>query len=171
MYEFAPKAKKIREKIWMSVCLFFGVLSYSFGQILPYPMACQLLSVILLTGAVLITVRYLLRDYVYCVEVDAEGAPADLVIVEVMGKRRTVVSRVRVAGIGQILLGREIASKKDLRGLQKKEIYRYISQMSRSESVFLEILDDEKCTFLEICADSQLISILEGCKKQYLSDK
>ena len=171
MYEFAPKLKKIGEKLWMSVFLFFGVLSYSFGQILPYPMACQLLSVILLTGAVLITVRYLLRDYIYCVETDADGTPADLVVVEIMGKRRTVVCRVRVTEVGQILLGREIGSKKDLRRLQKKGVYRYVSQMSRKNSAFLEILNDENCTFLEIYADQQLISMLMECKKQYLSDK
>ena len=171
MYEFAPKPKKIREKLWMSICLFFGVLSYSFGQILPYPMACQLLSVILLTAAVLITVRYLLRDYIYRVETNADGEVTCLVIVEVMGKRRTVMSRLSVEEIGQILLGREIGGKKAIRKLQKKGVYRYISQMSRDESAFLEILDDEKCDFLEIFADPQLISILKGCKKQYLSDK
>lgn len=171
MYEFAPKLNKIREKLWMSVFLFFGVLSYSLGQILPYPMACQLLSVILLTGAVLITVRYLLRDYIYRVETDENGEPICLVVIEVMGKRRTVVSRVSVGEIGQILLGRELGTKKDLRWLQKRGVYRYISQMSREESAFLGILDDEKCAFLEIFADQQLISILRQCKKQYLSDK
>lgn len=171
MYEFAPKPKKLKEKLWMSVCLFFGVLAYSFGQILPYPMACQLLSVILLTGAVLITVRYLLRDYIYRVDVDEDGEPIRLVIVEVMGKRRTVVSRVSMTEIGQILPRGELGAKKDVRSLQKKGVYRYLSLMGSEKSTFLELLDDEKCAFLEIQADAQLISILNGCKKQYLSDK
>lgn len=171
MYEFAPKPKRIREKLWMSVCLFFGVLSYGFGQILPYPMACQLLSVILLTAAVLITVRYLLRDYIYCIDVDENGEAVQLTVVEALERRRTVVCRVSVTDIGQILLATEVANAVSRQEIKKKGLYRYLSQMRSDQSVFLEILDHEKNYFLEIFADQQLISVLKQQKKQYLSDE
>lgn len=170
MYEFSPKPKRLREKLWMSVCLFFGVLSYSLGSFLPYPMASQLLSVVLLTVAVLITVRYLMRDYIYRLAADEEGNPRELIVTEVMGKRRTVVCRVWTADVVQIRLGKE-TDKNWRHSLKKQGIYRYVSQMQSENSAFLEILDDGKSYFLEIEADQQLISLLQPQKKQYLSDK
>ena len=170
MYEFAPKPKRTREKLWMSVCLLFGVLSYGFGQILPYPMACQLLSIILLTAAVMITVRYLLRDYSYRLD-EGEGDLAELTVTETMGRRRTVVCRVSVADIGQILVGPEDVNAVSRRKMKKKGLYRYLSQIRSDQSVFLEILDDGNRYFLEILADQRLISMLKQHKKQYLSNE
>ena len=170
MYEYAPKLKKLREKIWMSVCLFFGVLLYGFGQILPYPILYQLISVLLLTAAVLITVRYLLRDYIYRVTVKEDGS-ADFTITEVMGKRKTVVCRISVGEIQEItpLLG--LSPKEISQKCGKAVLYRYVSQWKPSSPYLLEIFDDEKSYFLEISADQGLVDLLLDLKKQYLSDK
>ena len=171
MYEFTPAPKRTGEKLWMSVCLLLGAASYGFGQILPYPVVYQLLAVILFTVSVTISVRYLLRDYVYRVEADDRGISTDLIVTEVMGRRRTVVCRISVDQIGQILSATEVAAQKSHRSIKKKGLYRYVSQMGSNGSAFLEILDDEKVYFLEIYADQALISLLKAQKKQYLSDE
>ena len=170
MYEFAPKPRRVKEKIWMSLCFVFGAVSYGFGQILPYPVVCQLFAVSLFTAAVLIVVRYLMRDYVYCMETDSDGTATDLVIVELMGKRRTVVCRVSVMDIGRILPATEVANRKAFQQMKEKGVYRYLSRMKSENSTFLEILDDEKNYFLEIETVPQLISMVEDLKKQFLSD-
>ena len=171
MFEFAPKPSRIKEKLWMSLCFVFGTVSYGFGQILPYPMVCQLFAVALFTAAVLIMVRYLMRDYVYCVETDADGMDAELVIVETMGKRRTVVCRVAVTDIVGIFSATDVANLKKLKPMKAKGIYRYLSQMKSENSTFLEILDDGKSSFLEIETIPDLIAMLQESKKQFLSDK
>ena len=170
MYEFSPKPHRIREKVWMSICLFMGVLAYGFGQILSYPILYQLFSVVMLALAVLITVRYLLRDYLYRVELSENGSE-DLTVIETVGKRRTVVCRVSVREIVNILPATEIKERQVLRAWQKKGIYRYTPLMRSKSSLFLEIFDEEKTYFLEIYADSDLILLLKELKKQYLSNE
>ena len=170
MYEYAPRLKKTREKIWASVCLLMGAVAYGFGELLPYPALYQLLAVGSLAAAILITVRYLLRDYIYRIVPVEDGGRMDLTVVEVMGKRRTVVCRVSVSDIQTIKPISEISRQKMSDRKGNAPLYRYVSEFHPSNAYFLEILDDEKTYFLEICADSELISIIEACKKQYLSD-
>ncbi len=170
MYEYAPKPRKLREKIRMSVCLFFGVLLYGFGQILPYPMLCQFASVALLTAAVLITVRFLLRDYVYRVSIGEDGSTADLTVAEIMGKRNTVVCRVSVSEIRGITPISALSSKEIKNKCGKSPLYRYVSQWKPADAYLLEIFDEEKNYFLEISADQRLLDLLSDSEKQYLSD-
>ena len=170
MYEYAPKPRRIREKIWMSGCLFSGMLSYGFGQILPYPVFYQLFAVIALTGAVLITVRYLLRDYLYRVEVSENGDSADFIITEQMGRRRDVVCRISVSDIVEMIPVSDFSSRELSEKVKKRTFYRYVSQFQPENAYLLEIFDDEKTYFLEICGDERLIFILSERKKQYLSD-
>ncbi len=171
MYEFAPKPKKLREKIWMSICLFLGVLLYCFGQILPYPILYQLTSVLLLTAAVLITVRYLLRDYIYRVTFNEDGTMADFTVTEVMGRRKTVVCRISVLEICEITSLSGLSSKEISKKCEKAPLYRYVSQWKPLNPYLLGIFDDEKNYFLEICADQKMVDLILSLKKQYLSDK
>lgn len=170
MYEYAPKSRRIREKIGMSVCLILGMLSYGFGQILTYPFLYQLFAVFALTVSILITVRFLLRDYVYRVSSLENGERLDFTVTEVMGKRRMVMCRVAVSDIGEITPVSRLSSRELSEKIQKRPFYRYVSQWKPQNAYLLEIFDDEKTYFLEICADDGLILALSEQKKQYLSD-
>lgn len=170
MYEYAPQPRRIREKIGMSVCLIFGMLSYGFGQILPYPVFYQLFAVFALTVSILITVRFLLRDYVYRVSPSENGEFFDFTVTEVMGKRRVVMCRISVEDIGEITPASTLSSRELSEKIQKRPFYRYVSQWKPKNAYLLEIFDDEKTYFLEICADDGLILALSQQKKQYLSD-
>ena len=170
MYEYIPKLNKSREKIWLGVCMIVGALAYGVGNLLPYPALYQLLSVAAFVVAVLISVRYLLRDYIYRITPKSDGEGADLTVVEVMGKRRSVVCRVSVSDIQSVTSLTERRRQKMSNSCEKIAVYRYVSEFQPQNAWLLEVLDDEKTYFLEICADSELISLLEDLKKQYLSD-
>ena len=165
LYEFAPRLNKIREKIVMSVCLLLGSLAYGVSGFFSYPALYQLLAVTLLAGAVLVIVRYLLRDYVYAIHADEGGEACELVIVEILGKKQTVVCRVSLADVRSIL-PRVLFSKLE-RG-RDAEVYRYVSEMFPERAFYLEIANEEKRFFVEICADRTLEELVTPCKKQDL---
>jgi len=167
MYEFAPKLKKNRERIVMSVCLLLSALSYGVSEFLPYPALYQLFAVILLTVAILVTVRYLLRDYVYCVREDENGEADELTVVEIMGKKQTVTCRVSLRDVGRILPRSVFVQSKMQR---KNTVYRYVSEMFPKDGYFVEILNQDQEFFIELCADDMLIELMQSCKKQDLSD-
>lgn len=167
LYEFEPRLKKIREKIIMSVCLLLSSLSYGVSGFLPYPALYQLLAVILLTVAVLVIVRYLLRDYVYAIHADEDGDGCELVIVEILGKKQTVVCRVSLADVEKML---PCALFLKSEGKRKGEIYRYVSEMFPEDAFFLEVSNSEKHFFVEILADQRLSQLISSCKKQDLTE-
>ena len=153
LYEFEPSLKKIREKIVMSVCLLLSSLAYGVSNFLPYPALYQLLAVILLTVAVLMIVRYLLRDYVYAIHADESGEVREFVIVEVMGKKQSVVCRVSLADVDNMLPRADFLKSERRRQM---EIYRYVSEMFPENAFYLEIANEEKRFFVEVLADRTL---------------
>ena len=169
MHEFAPKPKKTKEKIIMSVSLLLGAVSYGVGTLLPYPALYQLFTVLCLTAAVLITVRYLLRDYIYRVMLKEDGA-LDLTVTEIMGKKRTVVCRISAEDIKAITPLAVVSRKELYKKCKGKPLYRYVSELQPQEVYLLEIFDERTPYYLEISADKTLIALLKSDEKQYLSD-
>ena len=164
MHEYSPKSQKSTEKLLMGFCLLLGAVSYGFGQILPYPALYQLLAVACFAATVIVTVRFLLRDYTYCVIENGDGT-WELTVTEIMGKKRAVVCRVAIAEIGRIEPLKS-ASKTD----PKRAVYRYVSEMKPKDVYLLEILDEDAPYDLVICADETLLALLKNNKKQYLSE-
>ncbi len=166
LYEFEPRLKKNREKIVMSVCLLLSSLAYGVSNFLPYPALYQFLAVILLTVAVLMIVRYLLRDYVYAIHADENGEASELVIVEIVGKKQTVVCRVSLADVDN-MLPRAAFLKSELR--RQTEIYRYVSEMFPENAFYLEISNEEKQYVVEVLADRTLENLISSRQKQDLT--
>jgi len=167
MYKYVPKPKKIREKIIMSVCLLLSALSYGVSSFLPYPALYQLFTVVSLTAAVLIIVRYLLRDYVYCICEDENGDAYELVVVEIMGKKQTVVCQILLENVGSVYSRQEFAEGDVPR---KSNIYRYVSELFPEDGYFVRVLDGEKNFFIQICADMRLLELIKSRKPQEMSD-
>ena len=166
LYEFEPRLKKIREKIVMSVCLLLSSLAYGVSNFLPYPSLYQLLAVILLTVAVLMIVRYLLRDYVYAIHADENGEASELIIVEIMGKKQSVVCRVSLADVDK-MIPCALFLKSELR--RQTEIYRYVSEMVPENAFYLEISSAGKQFVVEILADRTLEKLISSGQKQDLT--
>jgi hypothetical protein len=166
LYEFMPTVKKIREKIVMSVCLLLSSLAYGVSNFLPYPVLYQLFAVILLTVAVLMIVRYLLRDYVYAIHADENGEACELVIVEVVGKKQTVVCRLPLSDVKGMLPRAAFLKSEDRR---QAEIYRYVSEMLPENAFYLEISSEEKRFYVEILADRTLEGLISSRHEQDLT--
>ncbi|MBR7099094.1 MAG: hypothetical protein IKC59_06735 [Clostridia bacterium] len=164
MYEYSPSPKKATEKLLMGLCLLIGAVLYGFGQILPYPAIYQLLATACFAAVVIVTVRFLLRDYTYSV-IEGEDGAVDLTVTEIMGRKRAVVCRVAIAEIGRIE-----PLKKHSKADPKRAVYRYVSEFKPKDAYLLEILDEYEPYNLVICADETLIALLESNKKQYLSE-
>lgn len=167
MYKFAPKLKKTKEKIIMSVYLLLAGLSYGASGLLPFPALYQLVAVLSLTVSVLVIVRYLLRDYVYCIRENEDGEASELAVVEIMGKKQTVVCRILLQNVGRIF-SREVFASEDVP--RKSIAYRYVSERTSTQSFFVEILDEEKNYFIEICADERLLELIRSGRAQKISD-
>lgn len=164
MYEYTPNSQKSTEKLLMGLCLILGAVSYGFGQILPYPALYQLFATACFAAVVIVTVRYLLRDYTYSV-IEGEDGTHDLTVTEIMGKKRAVVCRVALADIG----GVEPITQKN-KTATKRAVYRYVSEIKPRDAYLLEILDEREPYHLVICADETLLALLKENKKQYLSE-
>jgi hypothetical protein len=117
--------------------------------------------------AVLVTVRYLLRDYVYCVREDENGEADELTVIEIMGKKQTVMCRVSLRDVGRIL-PRSVFLQ--LKMQRENTVYRYVTEMFPKDGYFVEILNQDQDFFIELCADDVLIDLIQSHKKQDLSD-
>ena len=167
LYELEPKLKKTREKIIMSVCLLLSSLCYGVSGFLLYPALYQFFAVALLSMSVLVIVRYLLRNYVYAIHGDENGVPHEFVVVEIMGKKQTVVCRISLSDVVNFIPCAVFLKSGMGRG---QEIYRYVSELFPEHAYFAEVLQGEKRFFVEIYADRELSDLIKSNKRQDLAE-
>ena len=99
MYSYAPNLKKQKEKLLSGALFALGIAVFlpTLHPKTPLPALFQLVSLLLLTAALSVFIRYLMRDYTYSVEAsEKEDGILDFVITERYGKRLSVVCRVAV---------------------------------------------------------------------------
>ena len=99
MGEYTSTARKGREIATAAMLSGVAIGVFYLSQIpnLPFPVLFQLLAVLLLTGAVMIITRYVMRRYTCRLEAGQNGT--NFVIIEHYGKRDTVVCRVYASQI------------------------------------------------------------------------
>ena len=91
-----------------------------------------------------------------------EGA-SELVVVEVMGKKQTVVCRVSLSDVVDLIPRSTFLQTGAGRG---QEIYRYVSELFPEHAYFAEILQGDRKFFVEIYADSMLADLIVSNKRQ-----
>lgn len=166
MYEYAPKPRKRKEKLLVSVAAVLAAASYGCSAMgLPYPLVYQLVAVACLGTGILLAVRYLLRDYIYRI-VSCHGAEApDLVVTEVYARRRTVVCRI---SLGDIVSVCPLSEKP--RGDRNRRCYCYTAERTPENGYLLSVCDGDGDYEVIICADESLLSLIKQFKKQKMSD-
>ena len=158
MYEYFPKGPKKREFAVLTGLLGGGFFVFGFSKIpnLPFPGMLQLLSVIMMTGAVIVLTRYLLRDFCYRIDLsEGSGAP-DFTVTEYCGKRISVVCRISLNDVVEV---RPITAKEG-RSLAKerkgRRVYDYTCLMDPENLYLLTIRDGEDLYDVRIVADAEL---------------
>lgn len=158
--------------------LFFALLgaaaaSLAVSYFAPlYKGIIQLLSLLLLVGAVMIYTRYVGAFYLYEVAFDSEETPI-FVVIQVSGKRRSALCRVDLADIADIkqLSSEEYRAYKTELGMKRynytptlhpSEVY-LMQVRSRTEraDVFLEISEECRKTILSYAAEAKSLRVAE----------
>ena len=165
MYEYTPELPKRKERLIAVLLLFLGLCLFGFSQVngIPFPIIYQFLALCALAATIILVSRYLMRHYVYSIvprEDDREGDTPDFVVTEYYGKRISVVCRVSLDDIEEILpITKE--TKKTVRGLQKERLfYDYTADLFSQNRYLLTITDDEHRFCARLLADEELLKWL-----------
>ncbi len=166
MYEYAPVLPKKKERILMLLSLLLGLSLFGFSQIpsIPFSMIYQLLGFLSLLVFIFFVSRYLVRRYVYRIEPRSDGGAGDapdFVITEHYGRRITVVCRVSVSDIEEILpitQENQTVIKEKQKGCS---IYDYTADLFSQNRYLVTIADGEQRFCVRILADKELLKWLK----------
>ncbi len=162
MYRYEPKHKKTVEKRLTFGLYFVGFLCFLLSQIpaLRFPALLQIVGLFLLTGATLILIQYLLRDYAYCVEEGDREVP-DLTVTEYYGRRITVVCRVAITDVEAITPITKETREQVKRITKGKRVYVYTSEIFPADLCLLTVrMEDDDPFYVKISADKDLIKVI-----------
>lgn len=96
-YTCTPTPRTRRAYLYVLACVLAAVAVWFATAMwkLPYPLVWHCAAMFLLTGALLVTVRYLVKRYVYRIT-ETDDGDFDFVVLEISGKRTVCVCRVSV---------------------------------------------------------------------------
>ena len=121
MYKFSPKRKN-RIAYYLAGGCYLAFLVLFFLPVEYYRGIFQTLGLILLTAGIYITVTYMLREYLYRLDSDAENKYAfEFTVTVIQGRRQTVACRISSSEIKSV----EKYSRKKLAGKKKVKLYNY----------------------------------------------
>ncbi len=170
MYSFESSGSRKPLHAMVIGALVGAAVFFSIGTLpsVPLPSLFQAGSILLLTLAVYLTVRYSLRAYRYAIQpntiVDAEGVEQyDLVITEIVGKKMKVVARVGLRTVDHAFVTVFTRGKTDEyeKGLlcAGKKVFRYENTPVSPASCYIPI--PEENAVVVIPADTTMVEILK----------
>lgn len=140
MYDYIPKRKN--KKAATYTALFSGLAAIAFlcgGYLGDYRYIAELAAVFSMAVAILLAGRYLLKDYVYSLKETEDGV--DFIVVEVQGKRRSVVCRIGVEEIRETV--KETSETREAVAARLKGVKKYDYCLDISpESALCVFFDD-----------------------------
>lgn len=156
-YESAPRRGTTHILTAGCFVVAFFMLGISGIDGLSYPMLYQLTAFLLLTAGVYVLVRYILKLYRYelmdsCI-VDMNGDPKyDLVITEITGRRRRVVTRVSVRDIEAVLCLHEKQDKAAIKSLmgEGQRLYRYVNDPFERRGIYLTVPEEDSVLMIPV---------------------
>ena len=162
MYEFAPKADKKREKLWMIGSLGLGALFFvgSYLPQMPLPSVLQMIAFACFAFAIIVVSKYLLCTYVYRIEISEPSGERELVVIELCSRRIRTVCRLPLSSIVSV---QEITLKNRrafMRQCREKTVYRYMGEMNPERMIGLEVSYGEEQFGLLILYDEGLKNLL-----------
>ncbi len=166
IYLYEPKLPKKYERLIALITALLGVALFAVSQIpaLPIPALYQFLGLVSLTASIVLVSRYLMRRYVYSIEMRTDGgedAPPDFVVVEHYGRRVSTVCRVSVAEIEEILpLTRE--NRRQAATLQRgRFFYDYTADLFSANRYLVSVQSGDHLFVARILADEALLRYLQ----------
>ncbi|MBR3895253.1 MAG: hypothetical protein IKJ35_08950 [Clostridia bacterium] len=166
MYEYIPTAKKKREFWTVAILSVTAAILFVFSTqpYCVYPALWQLTSVVLLVAVIMLVSNCLLREFLYRVApregIDG-GFSLDFTVVECHGKRRTVVCRISVEDIKEIVPLTPENKKQFFKTPRGKFVYRYVSRLAPRNACRLTVRNEEEVFYLFIVADECLLEMLK----------
>lgn len=175
MYVHAFESSGSRRGLhFMVVGSFVGAVilfSLSGQEGMPMPFIWQFLGLACLTAGVYLLALFSLRAYRYAIEpsgvVDAEGIEQyDLVVTEIVGKKRRVVSRIGLRDIDRTAVtvirtaDGEAGKEKKAALCQGRQVFRYVNSPLFPEACYIPI--PEEGAVLVIPVDPTMTRILRG---------
>jgi len=143
--EFRP-VKSNNKANSLTIILFLGAVILlvlnGFLQGLPFRWVLQLFPILFLTASVFLVARYVVRYYLYRIEL-SEGS-ADLTVTELSGKRQITVCRISVGGIKEcMLIDMADGGKEKLREMKKQKGKKFDYRVDLAPEKSILILTDE----------------------------
>lgn len=166
MYQYDPALPKRRERLISIVTLFLGLALFGFSKVnnVPFPVIYQMLGVASLTAFIFLIARYLMRRYVYQVMPRShagDGFAPDFVVTEYYGRRVSVVCRISLDDIEQIIP----ITKENRREWREKQtgklFYDYTADLFSPNRYLLVVTDGEHRFTARILADETLLNYLK----------
>ncbi len=175
MYEWIP-TKNNRKAMNLILCLFLGAgllmaTTVAFRG-MPYRWAFQLLALGLLTAAIFLTTRYVMKSFLYRVVSDGQGGH-DLTVSELTsgGRRQITVCRVGLSGIYERILldftdGGASATRWHQIKKQRRKIFDYSADLKPDKSIVLYLNEGGEDLTLRLDYDEALWNLLTPTPKE-----
>lgn len=172
LYAFESAPRKGLCHVLTAGCFVTAFLMLGISGIdgLAYPVLYQFTAFVLLTAGAYILVRYILKLYRYELMdsgiVDMNGIPKyDLVITEITGRRRRVVTRVSVRDIDTAICLHERRDKATVKSLTEdgQRLYRYINDPFERRGIYLTVPEENSVLMIPV-DDGMLTHLGRFCK-------
>jgi len=165
MYEYRSNEKKTFEAIVAVLLLLFSTATVGASGFFEPPVSL-LLRLIAAVGAlatVWVAAATLGRSYAYRVAPSDRGdASLDFTVTERIGRRTRIVCRIAVCSVEKILTRREIRGEEKHTKDVEHRVFCYTGRFFSREEYCLVVRDDDGESWIRICADERLISLLKS---------
>ncbi len=168
MYEWIPPRNNTKAtRLTMLLCVGAGLLlatAVSFGNI-PFRWVFQLAGLVLLTVAIFLTTRYVMKSFLYRIVSDDRGG-YDLTVTELTsgGKRKITVCRVGLDGIYKtvFLNANDPASAERWRAIKKerRKIFDYAVDLKPERFIVVYLRESGEDLTLRLSYDGTLFDLL-----------
>ncbi|MBQ8004903.1 MAG: hypothetical protein IJ303_01145 [Clostridia bacterium] len=171
-YSYMPP-RDIKKCSGISLCgllIGFGMIYCS--NFLPYSTAFQILGIALLSIAIFLTTRYVVKKYVYSIQKAGEG-DYDFVVNEVNGKRSVVACRINIDEIEDFIYSADGKMPGKYSGKTGKAIlrYNYCQDIFPLDAYYLYANIREGRVCIKFSPDKKLAEIIESLRtKEILSE-
>ena len=169
MYHYEPHLRKRGETLLFFACVLVAAILLGISNLATtlYPSVWQTFAVCCSVAAILLLVQYLCTRYSYTVGqkdgvilTDGEEAERELVITRHFRKRTTVVCRIPLTDICEVMPITPDNRRERRRLIAGKNYYRYTASLFDGSQFLLAVRNDEKISYVRILADDRLISLL-----------
>ena len=153
MYEYIPNPKKKKAKVLGTVLFFLSLVLFAMSgfKAFAYTGVLQTVSIAMMSAAILIMGRYLLKSYLYRIEENG-----DFVVEEISRTMCYAVCRLELSKLTDLRPWSKEAKPK------KVKLYNYCVDLAPADSYRLTFLDGEETIYIRFSPDEKMLSLLQA---------